>query len=122
MDKLIYLFVAFVDKIRSLVGLVIPIFAEAADFRNWPTWLKILVHLIILAVILSGLWWLNSLPAVQNLLLVKANVFIQQIYLPLIFVLIYVLSWLGYFWWRLLNRGEAPEFEDIQVAWREGVG
>jgi hypothetical protein len=121
METLIHAFVAFVSKIRSLVGLVIPIFADAADFRSWPAWVKVLVHCIILAVILSGLWWLNSLPAVQDLLQTRATTTIQKIYLPLIFILVYLLSWLGYFWWRLLNRGEVAEFEDIHTAWRDGV-
>jgi hypothetical protein len=121
MDKLIYVFVYFVSKVRSLVGLVIPIFADAADFRSWPTWVKVLVHCIILGLILWGLWWLNRQQVVQDLLLVKATTTIQQIYLPLIFILLYLLSWLGYFWWQLLNRGDVPEFEDIAIAWREGV-
>jgi hypothetical protein len=121
MERLIYAFVWFVDRIRQMVGLVIPIFAEAADFRSWPLWVKVLVHVIILALILWGLYILNDLPVVQNLLLTKADATIQRIYLPLIFVLIYLLSWLAYFWWKLLNRGDVPEFEDIQNAWREGV-
>lgn len=121
MDRLIFVFIYTIDKIRSLVGLVIPIFAEAADFRSWATWVKVLVHVIILGAILYGLWWLNDLPFIQNLLLVKANTTIQRIYLPLIFILVYLLSWLGYFWWKLLNRGDVPEFEDIQAAWRDGV-
>lgn len=112
---------SFVSWIRGLVGIVLPMFAEAADFRTWPKWFKLLVHLIILAVIFYGLWYLNKQPFVQNLLKSKATNAIKEIYLPLIFALIYVISWLGYFWWKLFNRGDAAEFPDIEQAWDDAI-
>lgn len=121
MQTLVNLFVTFIGNIRGVLGLILPMFAEAADFRTWPKWFKVLVHVIVLGVILWGLWWVNSLPFVQNLLKSKATLAIKQVYLPLIFVLIYVLSWLGYFWWKLFNRGDAAEFPDIEAAWDDAI-
>ncbi|QEL20041.1 type VI secretion protein IcmF/TssM N-terminal domain-containing protein [Limnoglobus roseus] len=122
MQTLIQLFVAFVNGIRSSVGLVLPMFAEAADFRSWPRWVKFLVHVIALGSILYGLYWLNNhWPFIQKLLKSKATVDVQKVYLPLIFVLIYVLSWLGYFWWKLFNRGDAAEYPDIAAAWADAT-
>ncbi|MGL4424149.1 MAG: hypothetical protein ACRCZF_26070, partial [Gemmataceae bacterium] len=119
MDQLIYLFVAFVDKIRSLVGLVIPIFADAADFRNWPSWVKILVHVIMLGLMLYGLYILNRY--VQKWLLSKATITVQDFYLPILGVLLYLLSWTGYFIWQYLNATDKAEYADIEQAWRDGV-
>ncbi len=121
MQTLIQLFVTFIQSIRSTVGLVLPMFAEAADFRTWPKWVKVLVHVIVLGIILYGLYWVNKLDFIQNLLKSKVNINIQKVYTPLIFVLIYVLSWLGYFWWKLFNRGDAAEFPDIESAWDDAI-
>lgn len=121
MEKLVMFFATFVTWIRGLVGLVLPVFAEAADFRSWPKWLKFLVHCIILAVIVYGLWLLNKHPFIQNLLKSKATNAIRDIYLPLIFGLIYAITWLGYFWWKLFNRGDAAEFPDIETAWEDAI-
>lgn len=121
MSSIIYAFVYFIDRIRGLIGLVIPLFSDAADFRSWPLWFKVLIHVIILGVIFWGLWYLNSFPFVQNLLITNAKTFIREIYLPLIFALVYILSWLGFFWWKLLSKGDAAEFPDIAEAWAEGI-
>jgi hypothetical protein len=121
METIVHFLSSLVTWIRGLVGLVLPMFAEAADFRTWPKWVKFLVHVILVAVIVWGLWYLNKQRFVQDLLKTKGTTFIQQWYLPLVFGLIYVLSWLGYFWWRLLNRGDAAEFPDIEAAWDDAV-
>jgi type VI protein secretion system component VasK len=117
MQSIVMFGTSFVMWIRSLIGIVLPMFADAADFRSWPKWFKLLVHAIILAVIFYGLWYLNKQPFIQNLLKSKATNAVKEIYLPLIFLLLYVISWLGYFWWKLFNRGDAAEFPDIESAW-----
>jgi hypothetical protein len=46
----------------------------------------------------------------------------RQFYLPLMFLLLYALSWFGYFVWRLLGTAEeAAEFPDVDAAWREAT-
>ena len=121
MQTLVTLFVSFVDHIRSLVGMVIPMFAEAADFRAWPAWVRMLVTVIVFAVILTGLYFLNQLPYVQDHLKKYAHDRIKPFYLPLLFLLLCALSWIGYFWWKLFNATEAAEYPDIAAAWAEAV-
>lgn len=107
----------FFDLIRRWVGLILPLFSEAADFRAWPKWLKAFVHVLILAMILAGLFFLNENPWVQRNLLTKASVRLQQIYLPLLFIVLYVLTWLGYWLYKLLSQEEAGDYPDIDAAW-----
>jgi hypothetical protein len=121
MQSIVMFGATFVAWIRGLIGIVLPIFAEAADFRTWPKWFRLLVHAIILGVIFYGLWYLNKQPFVQNLLKSRATNAVKEIYLPLIFLLIYVITWLGYFWWKLFNRGDAAEFPDIESAWDDAI-
>jgi hypothetical protein len=55
MEAVYALVTRFFGAIRSGVGLILPIFSEAADFRGWPKWLKVFVHLLLLGLILFGL-------------------------------------------------------------------
>jgi hypothetical protein len=119
MERLLNLFLSFLSWVRGLVGLVLPVFAEAADFRSWPRWVKALVHVLVLASLLYGLHLLT--PYLQPLLKTKANNFVQQYYLVLVGVLVYLLTWVGYFIWQLLTRTDAAEFPDIEQAWAEAV-
>ena len=121
MQTLVYLFVGFIDRTRSLVGMVIPVFAEASDFRAWPTWVRVLVTVIVLAVILTGLFFLNRLDFVKDHLAKYAPDAIKPVYLPILFLLLCALSWIAYFWWKLFNASDAAEYPDIEAAWREGV-
>jgi len=121
MQTLVHAFVTMIDYFRSLVGMVIPIFAEAADFRAWPTWLRVLVTLIVFGVLLTGLFFLNKLGVVQNNLAKYSPDVLKPIYLPLLFLLLCALSWIGYFWWKLLNASDAAEYADIEAAWAEAV-
>ena len=121
MQTLVYLFVGFIDRTRSLVGMVIPVFAEASDFRAWPTWVRVLVTVIVLAVILTGLFFLNRLDFVKDHLAKYAPDAIKPYYLPILFLLLCALSWIAYFWWKLFNASDAAEYPDIEAAWREGV-
>ncbi|MFO0938004.1 MAG: type VI secretion protein IcmF/TssM N-terminal domain-containing protein [Gemmataceae bacterium] len=121
MQSLIYAFVWFVDRIRSLVGMVLPIFADAADFRSWPKWVKVLVHCIILGIILFGLFLLNQYDFIQDLLKTKGAKGVNRVYLPLVFLLIYCLTWIGYFWWKLFNSKDAAQFPEIASAWYDAL-
>jgi hypothetical protein len=107
------------DKVRSGLGLIFPLFASAADFRQWPRWVWRVIHFILLIGILVGLYFLNGLLHVENWLLLRSAV-IRPFYLPLMFLLLYALSWLGYWLYRLLGEEVAvAEFPDVADAWRE---
>jgi hypothetical protein len=109
------------DLIRRWVGLILPLFSEAADFRNWPRWLKAFMHILVLTMILIGLYYLNDNPWVQRNLKTRAGTTLQQIYLPLLFIVLYVLSWLGYWLYKLLSQEEAHrvQFEGFLKEYRK---
>ncbi len=117
MEFVYNLVIRFFDMIRRWVGLILPLFSEAADFRNWPRWLKVFVHVLILSMILVGLYYLNENAWIQRNLKTKADTTLQQIYLPLLFLVLYALTWLGYWLYKLLSQEEAGDFPDIDTAW-----
>ena len=121
MQNLLTFFLAVIDRLRGLVGLVLPVFAEAADFRTWPTWFRVLVTVIVYAVVLSGLYWLTGRPVVQTYLKRNVPTELQPYYLPVVFVLLSVLSWVGYLLYKLLTAADAAEFPDIAAAWAEAT-
>src|SRR6516162_3027808 len=93
--------------------------ASAADFRHWPRWIWRVIHVVLLLAILVGLYFLNRYLEVGRLLLLRTE-WLQQFYLPLVFLLLYALSWLGYWLYRLLGEEDAAaEFPDVDDAWRE---
>ena len=107
------------NTIRSWIGLIFPMFATAADFRHWPRWMWRTIHVILLIGILIGLYFVNKHFEVPNLLRTRSEL-LQKIYLPLFFLLLYALSWLGYWLYQLLGEeAGAAEFPDIDDAWRE---
>src|SRR5438093_505000 len=111
----------FLNTIRAWVGLVLPVFATAADFRHWPRWAWRVIHLLIVVGVLVGLYFVNEYFKVGTLLLTHRPE-LQRFYLPIVFLLLYALSWLGYWLWRLLGEeGEAADFPDVDDAWREAV-
>jgi hypothetical protein len=109
------------NAIRQAVGLVLPVFAKAGDFRRWNPWVWRILHLLILAAVLVGMWWLNRFFQVSNVLHTVAPEY-RQFYLPVLFLLLYALSWLGWWLWKLLGEEEAAgEFPDVDAAWTEAV-
>src|SRR5437868_13462932 len=109
------------STIRTWLGLLFPLFATAADFRHWPRWFWRTIHVILVIGILSGLWFLNRWLEVDELLLLRTE-WLRPYYLPIVFLLLYVLSWLGYWLYRLLGEGEVgTEFPDVDDAWREAT-
>jgi hypothetical protein len=118
----VYTFIGNVlGTIRSWIGLLFPMFATAADFRQWPRWLWRTIHVLLVIGILVGLYFLNKWLEVDKLLLLKSEM-LRPYYLPLMFLLLYLLSWLGYWVWRLLGEEEAAAaFPDVDDAWREAV-
>ncbi len=106
---------------RQAVALVLPVFASAGDFRRWNPWVWRILHLLCVAGVLALLWWVNVRYEVGYFLQAVPKD-LRQFFLPTLFILLYLLSWLGYYLWRLLNEEEAAaDFPDIDQAWREAV-
>ncbi|HET6572204.1 MAG TPA: type VI secretion protein IcmF/TssM N-terminal domain-containing protein, partial [Fimbriiglobus sp.] len=121
MQALLSLIYGFLSGIRAFVGLVLPIFSNAADFRSWPGWLKVLIGLGLVAAICVGLYFLQQAIGLKELL-AGARTQLQPYFLPLLFLLVVLFSWLAYGLWVFFAAGtEAAEFPDIQAAWAEAV-
>ena len=108
------------NKIRSWIGLIFPMFATAADFRHWPRWVWRTIHVLLVIGVLVGLWYLNRYFDIGRLADAADRSRCGQFYLPMLFLLLYALSWLGYWLYRLLGEEDAAaEFPDVDDAWRE---
>jgi hypothetical protein len=118
----VYSFIATtLSTVRMWLGLIFPVFAAAADFRRWNPWVWRIIHLIVLGGMLYLTWWLNRHYQLGDLLLRQYPEF-RPFFLPVLFLLLYAMSWLGYWLWRLLGEEEeAADFPDVDAAWREAV-
>ena len=62
---------------------------------------------------------LNQVPGVQTYLGVS-NSILRRLWLPLLFLLFYLLGWLIWWFWRLMQAApEESPFPDIDRAWEE---
>lgn len=116
-------FTAALDKVRAGVGMLLPIFSDAADFRTWPGWLRWAVHLLLLGLVLGILvyvvqpqWgWVNDH-------LKRVSTQVQPYYLALVFLLFYAFCWVAYGLIRAFAADEgAAEFPDLERAWKAAV-
>lgn len=109
------------NLIRQLVGLVLPLFSSARDFAALGPTARAVLHLLLVAAVLGLLYWLNYYFKI-DVLVGYAPPPIPQFYLPLLFLIVYFLSWLGWWLWQLLwTEDEDASFPDIDAAWAEAV-
>jgi hypothetical protein len=121
MEQIYYLITATLSKIRMWLGLVLPVFAKVGDFRHWSPWVWRILHLLAVGGVLYLTWWLNRVYDV-GYFLQGVDIQYRQFFLPVLFLLVYTLSWLGYWLWRLFGEEEAAaDFPDVDAAWREAV-
>jgi hypothetical protein len=106
---------------RQLLGLVLPFFSKARDLKGMGSQLRAVLHVVVLVIILVLLAILHNLLDLGQL--IKAPYpLLQKGWLPLLFLLVYVLMWLGWWLWKLLQpEEEASVFPDIDDAWAEAV-
>ena len=91
---------------------------QEAPPRNW--W-KIIAHVFGFIVVVLGLWWLNYVLDLDKVLRPPWPAF-SRYWLPTLFVLGYLLYWLGKALWRLLTpEKELSDYPDIDEAWEAGI-
>jgi ImcF (intracellular multiplication and macrophage-killing)-related protein len=118
---------AIISPIQSAISLVFPLFRNAVSFSKWNKWIWYTLHFIIIALIVCGLWYLNNhVPQVKdplfNWLRTNAPTWVHPIFLPAVFLLVYLLSWVLYWIWLQLGPdAEVDEFPDITSAWADGI-
>jgi hypothetical protein len=113
------------NGVRQVIGLVLPIFAKATDFRNYGREVRLALHVFVLVVILTILAVLQNMPTWPGPPLrdIIRNKYIYRIWLPGLFLLLYTMMWLAWWLWRILfSEEEASEWQDIDSAWKEAKG
>jgi hypothetical protein len=104
--------------IRWLIGLVLPVFSSARQSRAVGAGLRWTLHILLVVAILVGLYFLNR--HWKPFLWGRGE--LQNYWLPILFLLLYAIAWLGLWLWRLLiTEPEHPEYADITEAWDEAV-
>jgi IcmF-related N-terminal domain len=105
------------DAFRQLIGLVLPIFAKAADFRSMSVGFRRFLHAVVLVVILV------ILLAVQNYVPGPHNITgrLNRVWLPVLFLVVYGLIWVVWWFVRVWFTQELSNFTDIDDAWNEAL-
>jgi hypothetical protein len=105
-------------SLQSLAGLVFPMLARTRDARARNPVVRWALHVVVVATGLVGAIYLNRW--IRDIL--TGPPWLRQVWLPLIFVLLYVGFWVGWLIWKA--PGEVPavsEFTDIDEAWDEAM-
>jgi hypothetical protein len=106
------------DKVRALLGLLLPLAGKAAGAPGLGRGVRWAIHIIVVVAIVVGLHFLNQWLEIYRYL--TDHPWLRRNWLPLAFVISYVLCWLGWWLWKLLaTEDEHAEFADITHAWDE---
>ena len=107
--------------LKSVGGLVLPMFASARDVRRISAPVRWALHAILLVIILLALYAVHRWQDLDRYLWLPSPSF-RNLWLPLLFLLVYVLCWLGRWLWELLGlEQESVVFPDIDQAWQEAT-
>lgn len=107
--------------LKALPGMLLPFLAKAKTVRSLPPWLRWTLHLLLLATVLVGLAYVNHFLDLEKVLRMPWP-FMRKIWLPLLFLQIYILAWLGWWLWQLLGPEEKTSaFPEIDAAWTEAL-
>jgi hypothetical protein len=110
------------NGLRQLIGLVLPIFAKARDFRATGLVVRWVLHVLVLVVILALLTALQNLVPGLKTSLPYFRFRDLNFWLPVLFLLLYALVWLGRWLWLVwMAEEEVSEFPDLDRAWEEAV-
>jgi hypothetical protein len=106
--------------LKGLVGLLLPTVGEARRSTGGKV-LRWVVRVVLLALVLVGLWFLNRYLELDRYVRAPLPV-LREVWLPLLFLLFYVLFWLGSMLWRAIGMDVgSSDFPDIDQAWDEGL-
>src|SRR5262245_50503954 len=105
---------------RLLIGLVLPVFARARDVHVWGPRTRRVLHVVVLLVILAVLALLQNLvPGLRTWI---QRPYLQFVWLPVLFLLLYALVWLSRWLWLVwMSEEETSDFPDIDADWDEAL-
>src|SRR5262249_20461420 len=90
----------FWNFLRRCIGLILPFFSEAREYKALGRGLRWILHVVLLVGLLGLCWWINKVTGLGKLVTLP---WLQEIFLPLVVFLGYVLLWLGWWLWKLLG-------------------
>lgn len=113
------IFAWLAEKLKAVLGLILPVYQKARGSGGMPHWLRVVLHILVVAAILAVLIWINWhedwIPHY-----IRGPEGLRMSWLPILALLIYILCWLSYWLWKLLvTEEEGPYFADIDSAWEE---
>ena len=83
--------------------------------------LKWVLHVLFVALIMTGLWFLGWRLGLDRHIRVS-SLYLRTAWLPILFLLFYILCWLARSLWTLLGPEQlADDHPDIDLAWGEGL-
>jgi hypothetical protein len=95
--------------------------AEPPKHGKAGTIVRWILHFLIIGLILAGLYFLNRWLQFERVLRSDLPV-LHAFWLPLLFLLLYLMGWLCWWIWDLTGPERlTDEFPDIDHAWKEGV-
>jgi hypothetical protein len=101
-------------------GLLLPLGKHAGAAARSPA-ARWALHLLAVAAVLVLLYWLNGVLRIYEMI-TGSFYFLRHVWLPVLFLLVYLLAWLGWWLWQLLNaEEEASYYPDIDRAWESAV-
>jgi len=105
------------DVLRRIFGIILPV-GKGVRFGRLSTGARWTLHILFLLAILVVLFFLSK-PLFQG---VVRSASVQSWWLPVFFLLIYVLAWAAWWLYKLLStEQEFSVFPDIDEAWSEAV-
>lgn len=115
------LLVKLFNGVRKLVGLLLPVFSRAGDFRGWGTGLLWTIHILLLLAVLVALVFLDQ-RFLKFSPFLKAPAFLRGYWLAILFFLVYLVGLLGWWIYKLWGpEEEESDFPEIDEAWRKAV-
>lgn len=115
--------------IFAMLGKGLALIGQAAAFpvrrisgsRTASLWFRWTMHVLCLGGVLVGLAMLNYLLGLETVVRSPWPA-LRSLWLPLLFLLVYALAWLGWWLYKLLTTptGESP-YPDIDSAWNEAL-
>lgn len=113
---------AFWTYISRVFALISP-FGRGREFFRMGPGLRAFLHVLIVFGVLFGLYWVNYYFKLDTLL--RAPSFapgLRYFWLPILFLLLYTMTWLGWWLWKLLGPEDlSSSFPDIDEAWEQGI-
>src|SRR5262245_14259531 len=107
------------EGIKGVGEWLLPLAPEGGARRLNPV-VRWVLHLLVLAVVLVVLFLLNKAFKIDGL--IPQPRALAPFWLPILFLLLYLLGWVSWWLWKLLLPEEVvSSFPDIDAAWDEAV-